>query len=833
MSSSPELLQAGVAALKQKRYADAVQSLETFCQGQAQTRSRDFFQAQMYLVRAYQENGQVAQAVALCQEMAGCEHAQVRQWAQRTLPSLPAVESAPSVSEPQAPAASASAGTEDVEMPPVVAALLRPLSPDDLLPPDRADELLKTGNAALKKRQFAESVEALTTYLRGTDPNDNNEYAQAQMWLVKAYKGNEQLEAAIALCRHLLNHEKESVQIWAQQFLLTMVPAAPTEDEASPPVASARSAMGSPAFVNRAAGSESQNTSQPISKAGRSQRRGVKLSMKGVAANLAMASGVTVSLLTGMVLVLFLSLILITNSKNPTLGLGIALVITLVFNAAVFFISPWIMDLLQGWLYSTRWVSLAEVERHSPEAAKIIRIVCQQKGLQHPRLGIIDDNNPTAFTYGSLPNSARLVVSRGVFTYLDDDEVATVYAHELGHIVHWDFAVMTIASTLVQIAYLIYVYINELAKGLDKGQVKDTAQNISFMAYVFYVVGNYLVLYLSRTREYYADHFAAEVTGNPNGLSRGLVKIAYGILEEGQRTQQPSKVLQGMRTLGIADSRSAAFTGTAYRVASDPQKVGRVFLWDIFNPWAWWMELNSTHPLTGKRVRALTTYAEQLGLDTEFDMGRVIREGRTLNKQKLYGNFVLDVIIYWAEWIGLVLGLLVGIALAMASGKSMLALAFPLIGCGVGAFIKMVIMYPDFKRASETDVLTLMSDPYAGPLRGRAVKLEGTIIGRGDSGYKFGSDLKLLAPTGMIYLRYTSLFGPLGNFLFGMAQADSLVNRDVEVVGWFRRGAMPWLDLVTIDGPTNRTVTSHPRFSLLTLSILTIVVGIFLLWLSG
>jgi Zn-dependent protease with chaperone function len=43
-----------------------------------------------------------------------------------------------------------------------------------------------------------------------------------------------------------------------------------------------------------------------------------------------------------------------------------------------------------------------------------------------------------------LPDTARLVVSKGLFTYLDDDEAATVYAHELGHIVHWDFALMTL-----------------------------------------------------------------------------------------------------------------------------------------------------------------------------------------------------------------------------------------------------------------------------------------------------------------------------------------------------------------------------------------------------
>jgi len=97
-----------------------------------------------------------------------------------------------------------------------------------------------------------------------------------------------------------------------------------------------------------------------------------------------------------------------------------------------------------------------EITRRSPQAADVIRRVCAEKNLQHPRLGLIADGNPTAFTYGTFPNSARLVVSEGLFTYLDDEEVAAVYAHELGHIVNYDFGWMTVAATLVQIMYLVY-----------------------------------------------------------------------------------------------------------------------------------------------------------------------------------------------------------------------------------------------------------------------------------------------------------------------------------------------------------------------------------------
>ncbi|MCT7961502.1 zinc metalloprotease HtpX [Laspinema sp. D1] len=544
-------------------------------------------------------------------------------------------------------------------------------------------------------------------------------------------------------------------------------------------------------------------------KAGRSGTTGVKLMMTGVGGNLAWASMVTMTLMFGMVFVLCLGVSLILNSENPGMGLGIAIAGTLVFNIAAFFLSPWIMDLTQRWLYGTRWIDLTELNRKSPESAEIIRQICADKKLKQPRLGIIDDQNPTAFTYGSLPNSARLVVSEGLFTYLDDDEVATVYAHELGHIVHWDFAVMTVASTLVQITYLIYVFARRMGRGGEKA--KDIAGQVAMAAYIFYIVGTYLLLYLSRTREYFADRFAAETTGNPNALSRALVKIAYGLVEEGQKATEPSRLVEGTRALGIYDHKAATSTGTTYRISSKPEQIGRVFLWDMFNPWGWWMELNSTHPLTGKRVRALSTYAEQLGLDIEFDMGRIMGEGKTLSKSKLYGSFVGDLFLYMAPIIGLFAGAIAWFAFPLPGGEFS-PFAYPLLGLGIGLLLKTLVMFPNFDRAPETDILTLMADPYASPLRGKPAKLKGELIGRGDAGYSFGSDLKLQDPSGLLFLRYASRFGPIGNFLFGMKKVNSLIGMQVHSLGWFRRGVAPWMDLIQLETQNETKVNSYHRF---------------------
>jgi Zn-dependent protease with chaperone function len=569
----------------------------------------------------------------------------------------------------------------------------------------------------------------------------------------------------------------------------------------------------------------SDSDNPPSLKAERAGVGGVRLAIAQFAGSLALASTVTLSLIGGMVLALSLALVLITNSDNPGAGLGLAIAITLLFNLAAFFISPWLMDLTQRWLYKTRWVDLAEISRKSPETADVIQRVCAEKGLKQPRLGIIDDQNPTAFTYGSLPNSARLVVSEGLFTYLDDDEVAAVYAHEMGHIVHWDFAVMTLASTLVQICYLIYVFASRISRGEDS-KAKDVARTTSYAAYIFYLVGTYLILYLSRVREYFADHFAAEVTGNPNALSRGLVKIAYGLVEEGKRTQEPSRLLEGTRALGIYDSKAAVMTGTAYRISASPERVGRVFMWDMFNPWAWWMELNSTHPLTGKRIRALSNYAEQLDLAVEFDMAKVVRDGKTLSKKRLYSGFALDLILYGAEFLGLLLGL---IAVFILSSQHLGPLvALPLIGLGLGVLVKALVMYPNFAKAQPLDVLELMSDPYASPLRGKPAQLQGTLIGRGQAGYALGSDIQFQDKTGLLYLHYASWLGPLGNLFFGMTRVKGLIGSQGDVTGWFRRGAASYLDLVQIRTESGTIVRSHHRVWSFILGFGLIALGIYL-----
>jgi len=82
----------------------------------------------------------------------------------------------------------------------------------------------------------------------------------------------------------------------------------------------------------------------------------------------------------------------------------------------------------------------------------------------------------------------------------------------------------------------------------------------------------------------------------------------------------------------------------------------------------------------------------------------------------------------------------------------------------------------------------------------------------------------------MIYLRYASRFGPIGNFMFGMKRVKSLIGMDVSALGWFRRGVAPWMDLIQQESDSGTVVSSYHRFWSFVMAIGALAIGIALLF---
>lgn len=501
------------------------------------------------------------------------------------------------------------------------------------------------------------------------------------------------------------------------------------------------------------------------------------------------------------------------------------------FSCAVVALQYLLGPYLIQWFFRIDWV---EPRTISPGLEVFLKDLCQKRGIPVPRFGIIEDGNPNAFTFGHLPSNARVVVTRGLVNMLTPEERDAVVAHEIGHVAHYDFLVMALASVVPLIFYNLYMWTR-------RDRNSQATWVVALGAYGAYVLSQMAVLVLSRLREFFADEHAVESVPNANAISTALVKIAYGMARLPQEApkkkakdiapeEKPSRVAMA-GALGISDMKAS---GTLAMAATDgagifsPERMEQAMRWDLWNPWARWYELFSTHPLVARRVAA----ASELAI-LRHQVPLVAPLGES--PKNLWPAFLRDLAITFLPWIGIVVGLLavgplsffegrVGLWDALWVGGPRLGLAF-LLG-GLGWVVRLAFSYP--KAHEACTVKDCMAESDVSRIKGRPGVLTGTIIGRGVPGLFWSKDLVLQDETGFITLLYQQPLGFLET-LFGLLKAESLIGREVTVRGWFRRGPSPYFeanDLVFEDGSRMGCYYRHAQWIL---AVLAIAVGV---WMS-
>lgn len=453
-----------------------------------------------------------------------------------------------------------------------------------------------------------------------------------------------------------------------------------------------------------------------------------------------------------------------------------AIIITLIFNVVMLFLNPVIMDFTNKWLFKCKFYSYDELKKQNYKFVEFLSALSKKHKIAFPKIGIIADGSITAFTYGSRQNNARIILTQGIIDTLNEDELNAVIAHEFGHIKHRDFLVMTIASTLLQILYLIYV--NARYARFDSDNQKGNAFIImmGIIAFVFYIIGSYIVLFLSRVREYYADRFSAD---NTNGeiLASALIKIGYGFLATKQSSKS-MKLLESTRNLNLMDFKFANEFST--------KNIENSIKYDIFSPWAALLELNSTHPLIGKRVKALKPM--KLTIDNE-------------TKTKIWSGFWSDFFIGYSNFF-----LFIVILAALAILQSKTIVISGIILSIIFAYMIMDYRYPSSK-AVKTNVGDIVNDIFASPIKGKPVLLEGMAIGEGVPGFSFSEDFVLKDKTGFVYINYEHII-PFMNLFVGYTQTRKLINHECKVIGWSFRDRMVRIDASEIN---NGALTSHNK----------------------
>jgi len=459
---------------------------------------------------------------------------------------------------------------------------------------------------------------------------------------------------------------------------------------------------------------------------------------------------------------------------------------------------------------------------------------CRQAGVPLVKLGIVDDGTPNAFTFGHTRGDARIWVTRGLLERLDERELDAVLAHEVGHIKNRDFIVMTIAAVIPMILYLVYL--------TTRSSGRDQAGAVAVVAYVGYLISQFTLLALSRSREYAADHWSCTATGDGDALCSALVKVAYGmgsvdaakknethaavqaVKSRWKRNAKQNQVdmkglrMQSMRAMGIFDPRDAVAMETAIAQGVEPERAIAALRWDMLNPWAKVLEKMSSHPIVANRFKAL----ENSNLPGKPKRWSVVRSLATVSpEQRLAARarFGKELFIAVAPW-----AVMIPLVAFGAFRTSTLTIGAAIAGAGILFLVKQAYRYPgEFEQAQ--GVTSLLERMDAGPIAGIGVTLTGTIVGRGMPGYLLSPDLVIQDETGFVPVIYSNPI-PLARSGFGLLRAGRFLGKQATVRGWYRRSPGPAIDLreiQTTDGLRARGWEWILRYAV---SALVVVIGV-------
>ena len=217
---------------------------------------------------------------------------------------------------------------------------------------------------------------------------------------------------------------------------------------------------------------------------------------------------------------------------GAVLGGSQGMLLALVLGAATNVWAYWFSDTMVLKLYNAHEID----ESSAPQLYQTVRDLALRAGLPMPKVYLIDEAQPNAFATGRNPHHASVAVTRGILELCDDEEIEGVLAHELGHVRNRDIltsaVVATLAGAITMIARMVYYAELFGFGGTGGGGSSDNRRGGVFSGLAMLIVAPLaavlIQLWVSRTREYEADHTGAEITGNPMALARALDKIDKG-----------------------------------------------------------------------------------------------------------------------------------------------------------------------------------------------------------------------------------------------------------------------------------------------------------------
>jgi len=202
-----------------------------------------------------------------------------------------------------------------------------------------------------------------------------------------------------------------------------------------------------------------------------------------------------------------------------------------------------------------------------------VRELAQRLHVQMPEVWIFDAPDPNAFATGPTKNNAMVAVSTGLLANLNEEEVRSVLAHEMGHVWNGDMFTTTVLAGLMNtFVYFIAMWVRRMFEARDQAGLGIIASIV--LQIVLSILAMIVINWFSRRREFEADRFAGKAYGPAPMISA---------LESIQRYVEAAQVEYSTQD-ALATMKISGGTGG-------------------------WMNLFATHPPIEERIAALKRLA--------------------------------------------------------------------------------------------------------------------------------------------------------------------------------------------------------------------------------
>lgn len=213
----------------------------------------------------------------------------------------------------------------------------------------------------------------------------------------------------------------------------------------------------------------------------------------------------------------------------------------------------------------------------NPRLYRVVENLSITLGTPMPKVYVINDAAPNAFATGRNPQHAIVAATTGLLDIMDDRELTSVMAHEMGHVQNYDIRVSMIAFGLVSaIGILSDIVLRSMFYG-KRENVHPAFYIIGLVVIILApIIATIVQMAISRQREYLADATGALTTRDSAGMASALGKLRdYG------RPMQKQN------------------TATAQLFISNPLKPG------------FFAKLFSSHPPLEERIKRLSENADK------------------------------------------------------------------------------------------------------------------------------------------------------------------------------------------------------------------------------